>query len=746
MQARRLTFICLQALALCALLALAAHLLAQPGPVVASDVRVYPIPDPDIDSGIPLADPAAAAVTVPSAPGAWGGARTGAEATLSDRVVNYAIDATLDPLKHTVSGRQKLTWRNRSRVQARSVFLHLYMNAFESRASTFFTEQRHSGMAFRSGVATGDGQWGHIELRSVAQNGAKVGWAFVHPDLGPETDHTVVRLDLPVPVEGGASTTLDIDFLTQLPRVSARTGYFGSFHLVGQWFPKIGVLELPGERGATAVRWNAHEFHADSEFYADFGNYDVKLTVPAGYTVGATGALQGAPVAHEGMVTHHYVQGDVHDFAWTADKRSAAPLVGNWTGAGGQAVAIRVLYPPEMAASAAASMKAARDSLDYFSRTLGPYPYATLTVVIPPYNAMEAAGMEYPTFITAMGVAHLAPDTMGQFEVDFTTIHEFGHGYFYGILASNEFEEPLLDEGLNEFWDHRMVGERDQRVHVAPAWLARLGLAPAFASFDLVRAGMPRTEPADPPGQNAYDRLQGIGPVYARSAIVLRDLEQRIGKPAMERAMRAYYQRWKFRHPSVADLREALAEASGQRAAVESVFAQQIYATAAVDDRVDRFSSAEELPQPGTAQVGGKWIETTQDQLEDSIDATRAAWKKAHPRADTKTGPFPYRTAVTVRRRGAAVPQVLLVKFADGSSEQVAFNPGPGMHEHWQTFTWLTPSHAVSAELDPARQHYLDADKLDDSSTIDPDARAARRWTGDLGAIVNLLFSLIATI
>ena len=159
----------------------------------------------------------------------------------------------------------------------------------------------------------------------------------------------MVRLDLPAPVAGGASTTLDIDFLTQLPRVVARTGYFGSFHLVGQWFPKIGVLELPGERGATAPRWNVHEFHLNSEFYADFGNYDVRLTVPKDYTVGATGELQGAPVEKNGMVTRRYVQGDVHDFAWTADNRSATPLEDTWTGPGSPSVKLTVIYPPEYA-------------------------------------------------------------------------------------------------------------------------------------------------------------------------------------------------------------------------------------------------------------------------------------------------------------------------------------------------------------------------------------------------------------
>jgi hypothetical protein len=691
---------------------------------------------------IALALPQAAAVSVPSAPEAWGGQRTGGEPTLSDRVVNYEIEATLDPVRHSVSGRQKLTWRNRSKVAVHSVYLHLYMNAFEGADSTFFTEKRQRNSSFRSGVDTRDGEWGHIALRSVTQGGAKVPWQFVHPDNGPATDHTVVRFDLPAPVAPGASTTFDIGFHTQLPRVIARTGYFGSFHLVGQWFPKIGVLELPGERGATEPRWNVHEFHLNSEFYADFGNYDVKLTVPREYTVGATGELQGAPVEHKGMLTHHFVQGDVHDFAWTADKRSAKPLVDTWTGPGSPAVKIAVLYPPEYQASAAPALKAAKDALAYFSRTLGPYPYKTLTVVIPPFNALEAGGMEYPTFITAAGFDQVEPGTLPQYELDGVTIHEFGHGYFYGILASNEFEEPMLDEGLNEYWNARMMRERRQTIGAATPWMKAIGVAPSFKVFDMLRLAAPRDEPADPLGQNSWDRLQGIGPVYVRSATAMRDLEQRIGKAAMERGFKEYYRLWKFRHPSVADLRETLAEASGQRAAVEAFFAQQVYGTARIDDRISAFTSVEQLPQPGTAQVGDKRVEQTEATIHKRVDTLREQWKKANPKANQGGGPFPWLTTVTLRRNGAPVPQTLLVKFADGSSETVRWDGD----EKWRRFSWTRPAKAVSAELDPKRTHYLDASKLDDSLTLDADGSASRRWSSEFAALVQLLLALIATV
>lgn len=695
-------------------------------------------------AAIPFAAANAAAVTVPSAPDAWGGARTGSEATLSDRVVRYDIQATLDPVKHTIDGKQKLTWRNRSAQPVCAVYLHLYLNAFESANSTFMTEQRNLNFSFRSDVPIEDGDWGYSKLNRVQQNGQAVRWRFVQPDGGPSTDRTVVRLDLPQPVAPGASTTLDIDFFNQLPRVTARTGYYGTFHLVAQWFPKIGVLELPGERGANAPRWNVHEFHMHSEFYADFGEYDVRITVPKGYTVGATGEETGKAVEAGGKITHRFVQNDVHDFAWTADNRYAKPLDGVYEGPGSPRVKVRVLYPPEYESNAQPALQATIDSLAYFSRTLGPYPYKTVTVVIPPFNAQEAGGMEYPTFFTASSYKNVDTDTLARFGLDFVTIHEFGHGYFYGILASNEFEEPMLDEGLNEYWDQRMLRERKQRLHVTNPLLKRLGFAPSFAGFDYERIGAMTDNPADALGQNSWNRMssRSYGTVYSRTATTMHDLEQRVGTPAMERAFKLYYARWKFRHPSIADFREALIEGTGKREMVEQAFAQQVYATRKVDDSIAQFSSKEALPVPGYVERGGKRIEVTGKALDKAIADKRKAWKEKNPKAKEGEGPFPYRTTVLVRREGADVPQVLRVTFADGSSEMVRWSGT----QPWQRFSWVKRSKAVSAQLDANGDINLDSDKLDDGRTLESDRSATRRWTGDIAAVLQNLFAMLVSL
>lgn len=693
---------------------------------------------------IPLAPASAGAVRMPSAPEAWGGPRTGEEATLSDQVVSYVIEAKLDPEKHTVEGRQRLTWRNRSEVSIGSVYLHLYLNAFSGEGSTFFTQSRERDFTFRTDVPIGEGEWGYIRLDTVKQGDADVPWRYVQPDGGPATDRTVARFDLPEPVPPGGELVLDIAFFDQLPRVVARTGWFGSFHLVAQWFPKIAVLELPGERGAQTLRWNAHEFHMNSEFYADFGRFDVTLDVPSDVRVGATGMLAGAPQHAEGRTRYRYVQEDVHDFAWAADASFAEPLTTTWRSPAGHDVSVQVLYPPEYEKSAAPVLQATLDSLDYFSRTLGPYPYRSVTAVVPPYNAMEAGGMEYPTFFTALGFRDPAPDTWERAALDFVTIHEFGHGYFHGILASNEFEEPWLDEGLNEFWNQRMLAQRHpQGLRVTPRWLKALGFDPALDPFDYERIGAGLHAPHDGLGRSSWDRYSSgsYGTVYSRSAVMLRELEARVGSQALERAFRLYYERWKFRHPGTADLREALAEGTGQRAIVEDLFARHVHDARRTGARIVRLASREAKPLLGYApDKDGNLAEITGETREAAIETARAQWQKEHPDAD-HGGPFPYITTLMLRREDTT-PERYRVDFSDGSQQTFDWNDD----RLWHRAVLTTPARATAVTLDPDGVRHMDINHLDNARSVDPDPAASRRWSADAAALWNGLLALLVSL
>ncbi|MBB6183921.1 M1 family metallopeptidase [Oleiagrimonas soli] len=724
----------------------AAALAAPPPPAPAAATSAPAAAGSAASTPIPFVSPHAANIRTASSPDAWGGARTPADATLSNRVTSYTIEATLDPDKHTVDAHQVMTWRNRSDRPIDKIYLHMYLNAFEGPGSTFFTERRtFSGSGHSRGAAKlKKGEWGYIDLKKVQQNGQDVAWRFVQPDDGPKTDHTVVEMDLPQPVPAHGTLTLNVDFHDQLPRVVERTGWWGKFHLVAQWFPKIAVLELPGERGATEVRWNAHEFHYHSEFYADYGNYDVKLTVPKGYTVGAVGHEASAPVDADGKVTYHFQQTDVEDFAWVAAP-GYKTMDTTWTGPGSPQVKVRVIYPPEFEVVAEPTMKATTDALTYFSKTLGPYPYKTVTAVIPPYNASEAGGMEYPTFFTAENSEEYTKGTTSQYMIDFVTIHEFGHGYFMGILGSNEFEEPMLDEGMNEYWDQRMLTDRKQDIHAASPLMKKLGIDPAIPPYAYERASgvLGINFPSDSLDANSWDRLSNssYGSVYSRTASTMRTIENLVGRDAMAKAMKLYYERWKFRHPSAADLRDALAEGTGQPALIHQIFDAQVYGTQRVDASVVDVDSAEQLPQAGTVVKDGKRVTITESEVDKQIADAREAWKKAHKDAK-HGGPYPWLSTVTVRRTGAPLPRTLEVKFADGSSETVKWDDD----SRWKRFTFLKPVKAVSAELDPDRPLYLDANKLNDSYSVKKNGSASSRWAADAQALLQSFYTFVGTL
>jgi hypothetical protein len=674
-----------------------------------------------VDSdGIEIAGASAGAVRTPSSETAWSGSR---------RVADYDLEAVLDPDKHTVEGKERLTWLNRSDRPITHLYLHLYLNAFEGPGSTFMSEAKRYG-GLRTGVELKNGEYGWMELRKVRQSGSgkPVPWKFVHPDSGPETDHSVVQLDLPEAVSPGGRTIVYFEFHDQLPRVVARTGYFDKYHLVGQWFPKVGVLELPGERGASRPRWNCHEFHFHSEFYADFGSYRAEITVPQGYTLGSTGTEIAPPRQTPGGMRHHIGQDEVHDFAFAAWDKFAPPLEGQW-----EDVRVKVLYPPEYAESARIALQATVDALDYFTRTLGRYPYRQVTVVVPPWNALESGGMEYETFFTTIGGLGLPLLPL----VRYVTVHEFGHGYFMGLIATNEFEEPFLDEGLDQFWDARMLENE-------PLQLSAFGLrTPKFSYWDLERSGTQRFQ-ADPVAGNSWERFSraSYGLVYQRTAIVFHDLEKQLAGDVLARGFKEYYRRWHHRHPSTADLQKALEDVAGDQAfVVRRWFDDQIYDRAPVDDRVETVEAAEVLPEPGTQTLrDGSRLEREAGDVQQEIRAAREAFKKAHPGAKpSQPGPFPWRSVVQVRRYAWHVPEKLVVKFEDGTSETLRWPAG----ERWHRYVFERPTAIASAQLDPAREVLLDLNKLDDGRTRERASLAARRWTLEFKAWAELAYALL---
>lgn len=612
-------------------------------------------------------------------------ATTVADTTLSDRRVRYRMDVRLRPTARTVTGTERLTWRNPAPNPVDTLQFHLYLNAFSGPNSTFMKESggEHRGQE--------SGAWGGVTIdRMQLAGGGPVltdSLHFLHPD-GNEQDSTVAAVALPEPVAPGDSVTLAIDFTVTMPEIFARTGWKRRadgqlFFLMGQWFPKLGVYEPPGQRyvpdSAKTGRWSTHAFHANSEFYADFGTYRVTMTVPAGYAVGATGVRTSARRS-DSTRTLTYRADDVHDFAWTTSP-AFQEYTDQW-----KHVKLRLLLQPEHDGQVQRHFRAAKAALKRFSKWVGPYPYTTLTLVD---GLGGANGMEYPTFITC-GTAYMLPSWARLPE--FITVHEFGHQYFYGLLASNEAEEAWLDEGFTSYVESRVMGDAYGPGSVLNVPGLRL------SDFGMQRLQYVENDPSQGAIYQRSWKADAYGKTtYAKPATVLRTLERYLGWKVMREVLRAYYRRWRFRHPTTEDFQTVAENVSGED--LGWFFDQYIYGTAAVDYAIDS---------------------VTTTQLEDN-EAGR------------------YRHAVHVRRkRNGVFPQKLRLRLADGSTRRARWN-GKAKRK---TFAFESEARWSEAYLDPKEVVWMDVDRLNNRRTRREDETLARKYQLKTTVWLQQLFAL----
>jgi hypothetical protein len=669
--------------------------------------------------------------------------------TLPERAVHvadYTIDARLDTEKKTLDGKERITWRNPSADEAvGEIWLHLYLNAFRNTESTFF---RESGGQLRGDRMPEDG-WGSIDVTSLRlSGGADLTKAirFEHPDDDNGQDRTVVRVPLPEPVPPGGEAQFDVEWKAKLPRIFARTGYVRDYFLVGQWFPKLGVYEPAGRRGRAAGGWNCHQFHANSEFYADFGAYRVSITLPAGYVVGATGREVEKRANPDGTSTHVFEQADVIDFAWTAsphfvdvratfdaakdvtaqEYEQAAKLLGrSLDEVRLQDVAVRVLLQPGHAPQADRHVAAAKNAIKWFGLWYGRYPYPTITVVDPAPGGGGSGGMEYPTFITA-GTSFLL--NRWPFErallPEEVTVHEFGHQYWQSMVASNEFEESWLDEGFNSYSTAKAMERSYGPWVIDTPFGFRIGGLEASRmqnsrdrAFDAVRT----RSWSYSPGNYSFNS-------YARTALTLDTLESILGEETMARAMRTYHERFRFRHPSSDDFYATASEVAGRD--LRPFFEQTLERPGVVDLEVASVRTERVLEPRGI--------------LGDGPDAG-VVGGEGGKREDAGR---PWRSTVIVRRRGEAgggLPVQLQLRYEDGKTERVALEDAPGRPwtGRWTRIVRTGEKRLVSATVDPDDALVLDVNRLDDARRVERDGRAAAAWGTRLVFWLQQLLALV---
>jgi len=481
---------------------------------------------------------------------------------LSNRLVEYHIAVKLKPVTHTLQAIEEMTWRNPGTKPVNEVYLHLYPNAFESKQTTFNVE---SGGKLREDKMTSQSV-GNINIESIQTTSGvnlSANESYVQPDDNNTNDHTLMKVLLNEPVVPGEKVNLIVRFSVKLPYVFARMGYAGNFNMVGQWFPKFAVYEPAGVGGRIQEGWDLHQYHGNSEFYADFGIYDVSIQVPKNDIVAATGFPVKPASIENNIKTYHFYADDVHDFAWAASPDFLyyeAPFsTPNLPG-----VKIKLYLDPKHKNLESRYMQAAKNALKSYTQWYGAYPYSTLSIVVPPGNANGAGGMEYPTLVTAWG----ASSENAGLGLERVIVHEIGHQFWYGMVASNEFAEAWLDEGFTSYSEDKVMAQ-DYGV------LPNLPLEAVYI-----------TSP-EPLKQNAWDygQQEYAENVYTRAKLVLDTIEQEIGSNLMEKTLKTYFQTWQFRHPTTADFQAVLEKVTGK--SWQTFFNDFVYNGRTLDYAVD---------------------------------------------------------------------------------------------------------------------------------------------------------------
>jgi hypothetical protein len=599
---------------------------------------------------------------------------------MSERVVHYEIDAKYDAVKHIVDAAEVLTYHNLTGQALDHFPFHLYQNAFQPKA-TWVNEAKVMGSRDTSYEKWEDKDYGSEEIKSlevVGQGDLTARLHYIAPDDGNKDDKTVIDLPVAKPIAPGEYVQFKITFQTKFPETQARSGYKRDFVLGGQWFPKVGVWW----HGA----WNCHQYHNTTEFFADFGVYDVKLTVPQFEVVGASGVKISEVNNSDKTKTLTYHGDDIHDFAWTASPRYRVKDDGVFQGQMGP-VKMQILMQPAHWNQVDRHERILKQTLEHFERWYGPYPYKTITLVDPEPDS-AAFGMEYPTFIVGGTYWWV---TQGILFPELVIEHEFGHQYWYGMVATNEFEDAWMDEGINSYTEVKVLdsifGKDTSILNVAGATLGERASQ---------RLGYTGVADLDPIAKNAYDYYSSNsygGITYGKTASVLLTLESIVGEDTMGKAMHVYFMKYRFTHPTKEDFLKTIEEVSGKD--LEGYFKQAIYGTQVMDYKVLRIES---LPV--------NWYEEKKRAGKDDKDTV-------------------YRSYVWLQRKEDFVMPV---------DVEIKFENGEKIREHWDgvdRWTRLGPydkkTKVASAEIDPDHKVQIDRNDFNNSYTAEAHGKPTRK-------------------
>ncbi len=636
-------------------------------------------------------------------------AQAGSGEPLSPRNANYTMVVNLDTENRLINGTEILTWRNITQFPTSELQFHLYYNAWSGENTSFFQSIRYLDSFEFSEYR--DNDWAYCKIRSMKiigdhgfQESEVVGdLELFSPDDGNVDDRTVLRLPLARPVGPGETISLEIVWESKIPRPFARTGARGDYFFLAQWFPKIGVFEADGT-------WNCHQF-IQTEFYADFGVYDVQLTIPSGWTIGATGREIETIDNNNGTTSHRFHQEDVHDFTWVTSPYLSVHT-DRFEEDGLPPVDLRLLLMPDHADKVERYFESTKAGLKYYGQWFGAYPYGHVTIVDPAYQS-SSGGMEYPTFFTG-GTRWLSPfETRSPESV---TIHEYGHQIWYGIVANNEFEHAWIDEGFNSYTQARTMKEiypprpLTSRIFEGfiPIIYAGTELPERFDGAD-ANAGFYSPLKLDPMSKHSW--MTGPGSYglnsYNRPSMMLRTLENYLGWDSFRTIVSTFFDRWKFKHPKPEDFFAIVNEFSDEN--MNWFFDDAFYSADVYDYGVGKVTSSS--------------FQESADESEENIlyNPDSIPSKSTDENVSEQ-----YHSRVFIRRWGEAVfPVDILVEFENGDSVSEYWNG----KERWVRFDYENPEPVSKVIIDPERKLILDINSVNNSWVKESNAGiASTKW------------------
>lgn len=620
--------------------------------------------------------------------------------SLSPRIANYEMHVDLDHEAKMIEAKEHITWINSSPDTLEEIRMYMYLNAFKNTSTTFL---HGIGNMFGDDMSKRQPhEWGWIEVNEVSQKGSEGiisledQKAYIQPDDGNPHDQSVLQIKLTDAVLPGDTLLLNLNFTAKMPKTVVRSGYSkDDFFLFVHWFPQLGVYE---QDTAGNWGWNCHQFHRSTEFYSDFGTYEVTIKAADHLVLGASGCLMEESYHDDGTILRTYYVEDVIDFAWTAYPCFDI-FEEEWND-----IQIRLLIPQEHSHLADRYLLSMRQSLEYLHEHVGPYPYPIITIMDPPVHALRSGMMEYPTFITCGSFAQI-PEGLRSLEG--LVAHEFCHQYFMGMLASNEKEEAWLDEGLVTYFEDRIIdhyyGEKGGYYDL---WGYRSGNKEKTRTE---YTGMPNPKigigalPGWELDRNSYKQL-----VYAKTATTLHSLQGILGDETTDIIFQRYFEQWKFKHPRggdfIAVVNEVVKERHGDQFGenMDWLFEQCIYDTKVCDYAVDGIFNVRYASGQGIfdQENGGKVYQS--GKLDEQLTST-----------------------VTLVRLGELIfPLDVEIVFKDGSKKTEYWS---GV-ERKKEFSYLGSVPIVSAHIDPQQKVLMDLNLLNNSKTLQPSKAVRNKY------------------